>query len=307
MLKYMNMKPFIFISFAAWYMFTCSCQNETGWKDINYAGDTMNFHKMDIYLPAAHKKMFPAVILIYGSAWFGNNLKGTDMKTIGRVLLNNGYAVITPNHRSSRDSVFPAQIHDIKAVIRFIRANADMYLIDTSFIAITGSSSGGHLAALAGTSAGITNYSLLMQSIDLEGKVGDNLNFKSTVDAVVDWFGPTDFLVMDSCGSSMNHNAPDSPESSLIGGPVQENTELCALANPVTYVDPTDPPFLIFHGDADPLVPWCQSELLYQALRKANVQCKLIIIPDAKHGPGVFEEKYFKMMIDFLNNSSGNN
>lgn len=98
----------------------------------------------------------------------------------------------------------------------------------------------------------------------------------------------------------MVHNAPDSPESSLIGGPIQDNPEQCALADPVTYIDRNDPPFLILHGDADPLVPHCQSELLYDALQKAHVPSQFVLVPNAQHGPGLFTEQYFRMMTDFF-------
>lgn len=260
----------------------------------------MTYHRLDIYLPEVEKPTYPAVVLIYGSAWFGNNLKGTDLATLGKALLDVGFAVVTPNHRSSMDAKFPAQIHDIKAVIRFIRANAEKYQIDTTFIGITGSSSGGHLAALAGTSGFIKQYTVGSTTEDVEGNVGQYLTYSSLVDAVVDWFGPTDFLVMDSCGSSMVHNASNSPESSLIGGPIQDNKDKCALANPITYIDANDPPFLILHGDADPLVPHCQSELLFNTLQKENVPSQFVLVPNAQHGPGLFVEQYFKMMTDFF-------
>jgi acetyl esterase/lipase len=272
---------------------------------VNYTGDTMKYHMLDIYLPQVEKPTYPVVISIYGSAWFGNDLKGNDLATLGSVLLDAGFAVVTPNHRSSTDAKFPAQIHDIKAVIRFIRANAGNYQIDTSFVGITGSSSGGHLAALAGTSGYVKQYTVGSATIDLEGDVGGYTTFGSSVDAVVDWFGPTNFLVMDSCGSSLVHNASNSPESSLIGGPIQDNKDKCALADPITYVDANDPPFLILHGDADPLVPHCESEMLFDALQKANVPSQFFLVPDAQHGPGLFEEKYFKMMVDFFKMESG--
>ena len=270
------------------------------WKDINYAGDAMNYHMLDIYLPAVEKPVYPVVVLIYGSAWFGNNLKGNDLNTLGKALLNEGFAIVMPNHRSSSDAKFPAQINDIKAVIRFARANAGEYRFDTSFIGITGSSSGGHLSALAGTSGSVRLYTVGSATADLEGNVGEFGSFSSSVNAVVDWFGPTDFLVMDSCGSRMAHNPASSPESSLIGGPIQENMDRCALANPITYVDPGDPPFLIFHGDKDPLVPFCESEMLFRALRDAKVQSQYYLVPGAQHGPGLFIDKYFEMMTDFF-------
>jgi acetyl esterase/lipase len=270
------------------------------WKDINYAGDELNYHMLDIYLPAVEKPVYPVVVVIYGSAWFGNNLKGTDLKTLGRALLDAGFAVVMPNHRSSRDAKFPAQINDIKAVVRFVRASSNKYQIDTSFIGITGSSSGGHLAALSGTSGNVRLFTAGNETVNIEGNIGHYGTFSSSVDAVVDWFGPTNFLVMDSCGSSMAHNLADSPESSLIGGPIQENMDRCVLANPITFIDPKDPPFLIFHGDKDPLVPFCESELLFRALQDANVQSKYFLVPDAQHGPGLFIEKYFEMMAGFF-------
>lgn len=294
------MKRFTIFIFSLLYISCLGQQYSKSWKDVNYAGDSMVYHRLDIYLPKVEKPTYPAVISIYGSAWFGNNLKGSDLATLGKALLDAGFAVVTPNHRSSADAKFPAQLNDIKAVIRFIRANAKEYQIDTSFIGITGSSSGGHLAVLAGTSGFVKQFTVDSTTEDIEGSIGQYLTYNSSVNAVVDWFGPTDFPVMDSCGSSLVHNASNSPESSLIGGPIQDNKAKCALANPITYVDANDPPFLILHGDADPLVPHCESELLLNALRKANVPSQFVLVPHGQHGPGLFVEKYFKMMTDFF-------
>src|SRR3990172_4710816 len=294
----------IFI-FSLIYINCFSQQYSKSWKDLDYAGDTMIYHRLDIYLPKVEKPTYPAVISIYGSAWFSNNSKGADLATLGNALLDAGFAVITPNHRSSTDAKFPAQIHDIKAAIRFIRANAGKYQIDTSFIGITGSSSGGHLAALAGTSGFVKQYTVGPTTYDIEGNLGQDTTFSSSVDAVVDWFGPTNFLPMDSCGSNLVHNAANSPESSLIGGPIQDNKDKCALANPITYVDAKDPPFLILHCDADPLVPHCNSEMLFDALQKAGVPSQFVPVPDAQHGPGLFVEQYYKMMTDFFKTEAG--
>jgi acetyl esterase/lipase len=286
-------------------LINCSGQQYSKkWADLNYADDGMNYHLLDIYLPEISKETYPVVILIYGSAWLSNNSKGIDISTVGNALLNAGYAVVTPNHRASSDSIFPAQIQDIKAVIRFVRANCDNYQLDTSFIGITGSSSGGHLSALAGTSGYVNQFTVDSITMDIEGNVGNYTSFSSEVDAVCDWFGPTDFLKMDSCRSSMVHNVSDSPESKLIGGAIQNNKSKCALANPITYVDSTDPPFLILHGDKDPLVPYCESDLLYKALQSANVDSKYILVPDAQHGPGLLIDEYFTIMVDFFNEVS---
>ena len=282
------------------YINCFSQQYFKSWKDLNYAGDSMTYHMLDIYLPEVDKPTYPAVVEIYGSAWFSDNSKWVDLPTLGKALLDAGFAVVMPNHRSSMDAKFPAQIQDIKAVVRFVRANADTYQIDTSFIGITGCSSGGHLAALTGTSGGVKQHTVGSITYDIEGNVGSNLKYSSSVNAVVDWFGPTDFTVMDPCGSQLVHNAANSPESSLIGGPIQDNKDKCALANPITYVDKNDPPFLIIHGDADPLVPNCNSEMLFDALQKANVPSQFVLVPNGQHGPGVLIDQYFKMMTDFF-------
>ena len=270
------------------------------WNDVNYAGDTLVYHNLDLYVPNDNKPSYPAVLVIYGSAWFGNNSKATAFNIFGKHLLENGFVVITMNHRSSRDAIFPAQINDVKAAIRFIRAKAKTYQIDPGFIGVTGFSSGGHLSALAGTSGTVKSYTIKSATADLEGNIGQYTSYSSSVDAVVDWFGPTSFQRMDECGSKMTHNDPSSPESSLIGAPIQESLDKVALADPITFVDKNDPPFLILHGDADELVPACQSKDLYDALQKNKVRSEFVLVPKGGHGPGVFEDRYFKMMTDFF-------
>lgn len=268
------------------------------WLDVNYAGDTLTGHRLDIFLPAEGEGPYPVVVAIAGSAFFSDNSKGRAFG-IGKPLLEYGFAVVATNHRSSRKSIFPAQINDIKGVVRFLRANASKYSLDTSFIGITGNSSGGHLSAMMGTSGGVGQYSAGDKTRSIEGAVGGNAGESSRVDAVVDWYGPTAFQKMDSCGSTMAHDAPDSPESVLVGGPIQENDDLCALAGPITYVDQNDPPFLIIHGDADPLVPHCQSVLLYEALKRAGVESEMITVPGGGHG-GAWEEGYKEKMVSFF-------
>lgn len=271
------------------------------WKDLNYAGDSLKYHNLDIYLPATPKASYPVVISIYGSAWLANNMKGADLNSLGKTLLDAGFAVVTPNHRSSMDAKFPAQVNDIKAVIRFVRANAAKYQIDTTFVGITGSSSGGNLAAMAGTSRFVKKFTIRSSTVEIEGQLGPNSAYSSSVDAVVDWFGPTNMLVMDSCGGTYTtHNAANSPASLYIGGPIQENQDLTLLASPMTYIDANDPPFLIFHGDKDPVVPHCQSELLFEALQQAKVPSQFYLVPEGQHGPGVQTEPNLKRMADFF-------
>jgi acetyl esterase/lipase len=295
------MKPIItFLCTLLLLIAVAQAQSSRQWLDVNYASDTLTGHQMDIYLPQGGKAPYPVIVTIAGSAWFGNNTKKQAYQKMGIPMLKNGYAVIAINHRSSRQAIFPAQINDVKAAVRFIRANAATYQLDTTFIGVTGDSSGGHLSAMMGTSRGIDQYTEGTKSLSLEGKVGKFLNQSSRVDAVVDWYGPSTFQAMDSCGSSFSHDAPDSPESTLTGGPIQQNDDMCALANPITYIDRNDPPFLLLHGDADKIVPHCQSILLYNALQAKSVQSKLIIVPKAGHGEGMWLDQYTTEMVKFF-------
>ena len=282
-------------------IFICSysiCQEavnpiEPTWKDLNYAGDGKSYHTLDIYSPTSSNNKSPLILTIYGSAWKSNRSKASKYikKSLIKPLIDAGFAVASINHRSSTDALFPAQIHDVKAAIRFLRGNASEYKIDPSFVGVTGSSSGGHLAAMAGT----TSHNKMM-----EGNIGSFLNYDSHVNAVVDWFGPTDFLLMDICGSKMVHDAVNSPESKLIGGAIQENKEKASAANPINYISSKTPPFLIIHGMVDLTVPYCQSKVLKMALERANIESELISVRDGGHGKNVFIDKYKVEMVNFF-------
>ena len=269
------------------------------WLNISYASDSLTGHLLDIYLPENGEAPYPVIVTIAGSAFFSNDSKDAAF-LIGEPLLEHGFAIVAVNHRSSHESIFPAQIHDMKGVVRFLRANASKYDLDTTFVGITGGSSGGHLSALMGTSGGINHFTVGETTLCIEGIVGGNSSQSSRVDAVVDWFGPTTFQKMDSCGSDIVHDAPDSPESTLIGGPIQENDDLCALADPITYVDDNDPPFLIIHGDADRLVPHCQSVLLHNALTGKGVKNEMITVLGGGHSDGTWLEENVERMILFF-------
>jgi acetyl esterase/lipase len=276
-------------------------QSAQYWLDVDYVGDGIIGHRLDIHLPKKGKAPFPIVVVVYGSAFFSNSSKANVFKDgLGQKLLQNGFSVVNINHRSSKDSLYPAQIQDVKAAIRFIRANSLQFSLDNSFIGITGWSSGGHLSALAGTTNTIKKDKINGLDVDIEGHLGSFTQTSSQVNAVVDWFGPTDFLIMDKCGSSFSHDDIKSPESSLVGGAIQENPDKCALANPITYVSKSNPPFLIFHGDKDPLVPHCQSEKLFEKLQKEGVKSELIIVSNGGHGPDVMIDKYYDKMITFF-------
>lgn len=276
--------------FGGWQMSEIEVHCSEQFMDIDYVGDDIIGHKLDIYLPKVEKESYPVVIHIYGSAWFSNSSKGTaDLGTIVNALLDAGYAVVTPNHRASTDAKFPAQIQDIKAVIRFVRGNSEKYRFDTSFIATSGFSSGAHLASLAATSCGVP---------ELEGSLGAYTDYSSLVDAACCWSGPTDLHYM-SCGREVddwNHM----PEETVMGFAFKGNEEAFKALNATTYIDPTDPPVIIFHGTADNVVPHCQGVHFYELLDKASVDTELYLVDGGGHGMGMYAAENLKRMTDFL-------
>ncbi len=239
-------------------------------RDLAYVSHGHERQKLDLYLPV-EKPTGPLalVIWVHGGAW----MSGSKDYCPARPLLEQGYAVASINYRLSQDALFPAQIEDCKAAVRWLRAHAGEYGLDPKRFGAWGASAGGHLVALLGTTGDVAEFD-----------VGENLDQSSRVQAVCDFFGPTNFAKMSAFPSDMNHDAADSPESKLIGGPVQEMPDEVRQADPITYVSEDDPPFLIVHGDQDPLVPLNQSELLVAALEKANVPVTLYIVKEGGHG-----------------------
>jgi acetyl esterase/lipase len=237
----------------------------TAEKDLAY-GDHER-QKLDLFVPKADAPT-PLLIWVHGGGWEGGSKDGGNPLL---PMLGKGYAVVAINYRLSKQAVFPAQIHDVKAAVRYLRANAKKYNLDSDHFGAAGASAGGHLVALLGTSAGAK---------DLEGD-GPHKDFSSAVQAICDVFGPTDLVKLSPPGKT---NAV----SRLLGGDTGEKKDLAVRANPITYVDAKDPPFLILHGDKDSLVPVSQSELLRDALKKEGVEVELVVVPGAGHGPGVF-------------------
>lgn len=247
-------------------------------KDLPYVANGHQRQRLDLYLPPPASRTSPVIIWIHGGAW----QEGDKADCPARYLVGRGYAVASLNYRFSQDAVFPAQLEDCQAAVRWLRMHSAEYGLDSTRFAAWGSSAGGHLAALLGT-AGDSNPSL--------GVVSSNVS--CSVQAVVDFFGPTDFIRMDEqlgSNGTLRHDAADSPESRLIGGPIQENKDKVARANPITYTSPGDPPVLLVHGRADTVVPWQQSQLLLDALQKAGVESSLHIVEGGGHGTGFGRE-----------------
>ena len=286
--------------FGGFQMPQVKLETSQSWKDINYAGDDQAYHTCDIYLPKVEKETYPVVIHIYGSAWFSNSSKGmADLGTIVKALLDAGYAVVCPNHRSSMDAKWPAQIHDIRAVVRFVRGEAETYKFDTSFIATSGFSSGGHLASITATTSGKKEAKIGTFEIDLEGNVGNYTNQSSTVNAACDWSGPVDLTAMD-CGESMKMGE-NSPEDVLLNSKLANEPEKYMSLSATTYVDKNAPPVIIFHGEKDNVVPCCQGKKFFEILQAAGVKTEATFVPEGGHGMGMYSEENLQKMVNFLN------
>ena len=239
-------------------------------RDIAYVTDGHERQKLDIYVPDTDENL-PLIIWVHGGAWLG----GSKERYAPMEYLKSGYAGASIGYRLSQHAIFPAQIEDVKAAVRWIRANTETYRLDPNRFAAWGSSAGGHLVAMLGTAGDVTEF-----------EVGENLGVSSRVQAVVNYFGPTDFLQMDThrLPDGLVHDAPDSPESKLVGGPIQEHDDRVARANPITYVSKDDPPILIIHGDQDKLVPYHQSVLLKDALEAIGAPVEFYRVEGGGHG-----------------------
>ncbi|MBX2922541.1 MAG: alpha/beta hydrolase [Chitinophagaceae bacterium] len=275
-------------------------QQDTAIFDIAYAHQS-GAQKLDVYLPARSKETrLPVIIGIHGGAFLSGDKK--EESFIYKNGLKHGYAVVCINYRLSQEALFPAQILDVKTAIRWVKAHAADYNLDTTKIAVWGTSAGGYLAALAGTSGNVR---------ELEDKSMGYAQYNSNVYAVVDWYGPINFLTMDTHNKEtgtapvhgLRHDDPESPESLLMGAPIQQIQEQVLQSNPEQYITKDDPYFYIQHGLADDYVPWKQSEEFAIKLRKipGNRKVSLHLMEGTGHGTEQFftEENYTKTF-DFL-------
>jgi acetyl esterase/lipase len=263
------------------------------YTDIAYASAqpaASRGHLLDLYVPdRSPGAARPLLIVMGGSGWYGDNGKAYA-KDLAPFFTAAGFVVAGVSTRSSRQARFPAQLHDVKAAIRWLRAHAGAFGIDRRRLAVMGDSSGGWTAVMAGVTG---------NDRALEGRVGV-AGYPSDVQAVVDLYAPIDFLQMDAhmipgaCASfnrafglTSCHADPRSPESALLGCPIATCPAQVRRANPIAYVSSTAPPFLIAHGDRDRLVPVQQSELLFAALSAAGVPATLYVTPGVGHSKGI--------------------
>ncbi|MBQ0046916.1 MAG: alpha/beta hydrolase [Prevotellaceae bacterium] len=272
------------------------------YENLNYAGDDQAYHNLDVYIPEGKmpKKGWPVIVHIYGSAWFSNSSKGAaDINTICAALLDAGYAVVCPNHRSSGDAHYPAQINDIKAVVRWVRGNAKQYHFDTRFIGTSGFSSGAHLASLCAATNGVKVAKSGDVEMDIEGSLGNYTSFSSEVNACCEWSGPIDLMNMDCDGVE---KTGFKPEDALMGFAYPGHEDAYNLLSPCYFINEKTVPIMVFHGGKDNVVPQCQGRELFSVLQEKHVKgAKSHFEPEGGHGYAMYSKENLAKMVAHFN------
>ena len=256
-------------------------------RDIDYADEGNLAHRMDIHFPPA-KASLPLIVWVHGGAWRSGSKASMPLRNV----VTEGHAVVSVDYRLSTQARFPAQAHDIKAAIRFLRARAIDWNLSADKIVVAGDSAGAHLAALVGVSNGVS---------DLEGAVGKNLDQSSHVQGILSFYGASNLgsILRQSTPFGLNMRVP--ALALLLGAQPDEAPTLAALASPVTHVDPRDPPLLLLHGDQDPQMPINQSHELAGAYKKAGVFVHFEVVHGAAHGGAIFyDEERLAVVREFL-------
>ena len=242
---------------------------------------------LDLLLPVDSPTRTPIVIWVHGGGWQSGTR--TPMPTRAANMCSMGYAVASVDYRLTNVAAWPAQIQDVKGAVRFLRRHANEYNLDPGRFGVWGSSAGGHLAAMLGTTGGLRLGTVGNVTVDLEGSVGGNQTYSSRVQAVVTWYGLFDFLQERFYPLTRNPEATTSYEGKLIGGAIQLFPERSATASPITFASADDPPFLVMHGSADLTTPFNQSELLVDALTDAGGRARLYPGVGAQHSASYFD------------------
>ena len=218
-------------------------------SDIVYGTAHERELKLDLYMPVDAANP-PLLIWVHGGRWS----RGSKESILTTAFVEDGYAMASVGFRLSGDAMFPAQIHDIKAAIRYLRGNAASLGYDAARIAILGSSSGAHLASLVGVTNGHE---------ELEGEIGEYLDYSSDVQAIVSYYGASNLTTILNQSTPHGLSVRGPALELLLGGHPDQKITIARLASPVFHIDATDPPLLMLHGDQDPQMPINQSHELH--------------------------------------------
>ncbi|MEZ6122078.1 MAG: alpha/beta hydrolase [Planctomycetaceae bacterium] len=262
-------------------------------RDVTYAVVDGHELKLDLYLPGANesKDAAPLIVWVHGGAWRAGSKASVPILD----LVSAGFAIASVDYRLSTEAPFPAQVHDIKAAIRFLRHHAADYQLDADRFSLTGASAGGHLAALTGVSANVA---------ELEGKVGEHLQERSDVGHIVSFYGASNLQTILSQSTPHGLSVRVPALTLLLGGPPEDRTELLRLASPVVHVDKHDPPLLLIHGDQDPQMPINQSHELFGRYTKLGLTAEFDVVYGGAHGgPEFYSEDRLRRVAAFLNDN----
>lgn len=243
------------------------------YRDLVYAEVDDKPLLLDLFVPHDRFDPAPLVVWFHGGSW----LFGTHHDCRVDWLAERGYAVASIGYRSSLEAKWPAQLHDAKAAVRWLRAHADRYNLRIGRIAAAGMSSGGHIALMLGLTHGAE-----------EGDVGSHFDQSSSVEAVVDYYGPTDLAWYDE--ESNLPNLSTKPIPLLLGEAPRENPKRAKAASPIHWIRPGAPPVLLIQGENDFIVPPLQSERFHARYRDARLSSELVMVPHAGHYGG---DRYF--------------
>ena len=243
-------------------------------RDVEYARVGEHSLKLDLHIPSG-KPRLPLIVWVHGGAWRSGSKNSVPLEK----LVEDGYAVASVEYRLSVQAKFPAQIHDLKAAIRFLRGHNRQWKLPSRKIVIAGDSAGAHLAALVGVSNG---------HAELEGEVGTDRAESSDVQGIISFYGAANLTTILKHSTPHGLSVREPALGLLLGGQPEEEPALARLASPVFHVDRRDPPLLLFHGDQDPQMPINQSHELCGAYQLVNAPVQFVVVHGAAHGGAVF-------------------
>ena len=275
---------FLLVSFAVWLSATTTFALEPTFANVPYVPNGGERQQLDLYLPANYRETekLPVLVWIHGGAWQHGSKKDVPKNDF----VERGYACVSINYRLAPQSIFPAQIEDCRAAIRWLRANAATYNLDPNRVGVWGASAGGHLAALLGTSVHIKEFD-----------VGENLDQSSAVQAVCDIFGPTDIVAFARVGFVAN---ADGIFGRFLGGSISDKHDLAVLASPALNITKDCPPILILHGTRDFVCPLMQSTRFYDVLKQAGIETEIVIKEGGGHDESMTTPDLLEKVAEFF-------
>lgn len=242
------------------------------YRDIHYAANDNAQQSLDVYVPDNPSYVpMPVVIYLPGGLWQDVDKDEAPGRLLSLVT-SGDYAVVSVNYRTTDEAQWPAQLHDVKAAIRWVRARADQYGFDPQRIALWGRESGGHLALMAA----VTN-----SAQDMAGTLGPYAHIRSDVAAVVNYAGVSDVNALLGQDSDIDRSSSTAPEAALIGGLLTQNSDIASAASPVHYIRQTTPPVFTAHSSDDSVTPFAQSRRLHQILEDAEIESYLVNLVQA--------------------------